>query len=78
MQTLKGAFRQKALQRCLLGHVGCDGARLSSSAAVAAAQASSTAVSGKAPLMKDFLVYRWDPEKPHKPAYKTYKVDLNR
>lgn len=77
MQTLKGAFRQKALQRCLFGRVGWDGSRVSSSAAVAAAQASTTPVTGKAPLMKEFLVYRWDPEKPHKPAYKSYKVDVN-
>ena len=29
-------------------------------------------------LMKEFQVYRWDPEKPsEKPRLQTYKVDLN-
>lgn len=39
--------------------------------------AASTATSGKAVLEKEFLVYRWDPEKDGPPEYKSYKVDLN-
>lgn len=28
-------------------------------------------------LEKEFLVYRWSPEKPDEPTYKSYKVDIN-
>ncbi len=36
------------------------------------------ATESKAPLMKKFQVYRWDPEKPtEKPRMQTYNVDLN-
>ena len=41
----------------------------------AAAAAGSSA--GKPVMEKEFLVYRWDPEKSDKPEYKSYKVDLN-
>lgn len=36
------------------------------------------ATASKEPMMKEFQVYRWDPEKPsEKPRLQTYKVDLN-
>ncbi|KAG8859977.1 succinate dehydrogenase complex, subunit B [Serendipita sp. 405] len=34
--------------------------------------------SAKAPLVKEFKIYRWDPEQPEqKPRLQSYKVDLN-
>eukprot|EP00884_Botryococcus_braunii_P009143 jgi/Botrbrau1/1822/Bobra.146_1s0020.1 len=34
-------------------------------------------VSSKAPLYRDFQIYRWHPDLPDKPKYQTYKVDIN-
>lgn len=43
----------------------------------ATAAGESKANTAKPVLDKEFLVYRWDPEKEGAPEYKTYKVDLN-
>jgi hypothetical protein len=32
----------------------------------------------KSPLLKEFQIYRFDPEKDEKPSYKSYRVDINR
>jgi hypothetical protein len=32
----------------------------------------------KPPLLKEFQLYRFDPEKDDKPYYKTYRVDINK
>lgn len=32
----------------------------------------------KPPLLKEFQLYRFDPEKDEKPYYKTYRVDINK
>jgi hypothetical protein len=45
-------------------------------AATAAAEAK-VVNTNKPVLEKEFLVYRWDPEREGAPEYKTYKVDLN-
>lgn len=45
---------------------------------LAATAAAETKVNTNKPVLeKEFLVYRWDPEKESAPEYKTYKVDLN-
>jgi hypothetical protein len=45
---------------------------------LAATAAAETKVNTKKTVLeKEFLVYRWDPEKEGAPEYKTYKVDLN-
>ena len=41
------------------------------------AAAASAGGSGKPVAEKEFLVYRWDPEREAQPEYKSYKVDLN-
>lgn len=53
---------------------------VSTSQSDSAAQAAPAATPGtKPPLMKDFQVYRWDPDTPDaKPKYVSYKVDINR
>lgn len=54
-------------------------ASVSTSQADAAAQAAPAATPGtKPPLMKEFQVYRWDPDTPDaKPKYVSYIVDIN-
>jgi hypothetical protein len=47
---------------------------LTRAAASAAGGASSTS---KPIVEKEFLVYRWDPEREGQPQYQSYKVDLN-
>lgn len=37
-----------------------------------------TAAAQKAPLYKDFKIYRWSPDTGEKPHYQTYKVDINK
>lgn len=51
-------------------------ATVTSTTAVSAAPAA--AVAGKTPLLKDFQLYRFDPENDAKPYYKTYRVDVNK
>jgi succinate dehydrogenase (ubiquinone) iron-sulfur subunit len=36
------------------------------------------AMASKPPLMKEFQIYRWNPDSPEKPKYTSYKVDINR
>jgi hypothetical protein len=44
----------------------------------AAASAAGSASSASKPAAeKEFLVYRWDPEREGQPQYQSYKVDLN-
>lgn len=52
-------------------------ARGAASAAATGAGQAASAPAAKAPAPKDFLVYRWDPERPDKPAYEKYTVDVN-
>ena len=61
------------LPRLVLQHRQvASGARLNSSAAPAAAAAD------KAPRIKKFSIYRWDPDSPgQKPRMQEYEVDLN-
>lgn len=52
----------------------------SSEAAQAAAQASKKAAAGgsaKAPLYKEFQIYRWNPDSQEPPKYASYQVDIN-
>jgi len=35
-------------------------------------------MASKPPLMKEFQIYRWNPDSPEKPKYTSYKVDINR
>ena len=42
------------------------------------ASAAAAPVAGKTPLLKDFQLYRFDPENDAKPYYKTYRVDINK
>jgi hypothetical protein len=37
-----------------------------------------TAASQKPVLLKEFQIYRWNPDEPEKPKYASYKVDINR
>lgn len=61
---------------------GMLGAMISTSsegiAAQAAGAASAQAAPRKAPLMKEFQIYRWNPDSSDKPSYMSYKVDINR
>lgn len=59
------------------GRVSSLRAFLSSNGSLGETNAYATA-SGKPALEKEFLIYRWDPERNEKPKYQTYKVDLNR
>ena len=45
--------------------------------AVAAASSRASSSTGKPVMEKEFLVYRWDPERESQPQYQSYKVDLN-
>ena len=42
------------------------------------ASASTATATSKPPLLKEFQLYRFDPEKDEKPYYKTYRVDINK
>jgi len=46
-------------------------------AAAVPAAASASAFAAKPALMKEFLIYRWNPDDGQKPHYASYKVDLN-
>lgn len=79
MHSLK-MMRGEGLHRLLgqlAGQTGKNVVRISGTAAVEAQPAAAVAGNAKPPLMKEFLVYRWDPEKTDKPTYKSYQVDLN-
>ena len=43
----------------------------------AAATVAAATGSTKPVAEKEFLVYRWDPERESQPQYQSYKVDLN-
>lgn len=49
-------------------------ARVSTTSAARNAQASMA----KPSMMKEFQLYRFDPEKDEKPYYKSYQVDINK
>ena len=55
-------------------------AGVSTSGADSAPEPSAVALAGSKPvMMKEFQVYRWDPDTPDaKPNYVSYKVDINR
>lgn len=42
-----------------------------------AAQPAAQPAAAKPVLMKEFQIYRWNPDAPDKPHYKSYKVDIN-
>ena len=48
-----------------------------SEALSAAPAAASTSKPAKAPLYKEFQLYRWSPETDDKPKYVSYQVDIN-
>ncbi|GMH43622.1 hypothetical protein BSKO_11544 [Bryopsis sp. KO-2023] len=78
---LSGLFRGSALGRGvqkLPSILGSEGpARVFATGVPVAQAAAATATGNKPSLLKEFLVYRWDPDTPDKPAYKSYKVDIN-
>ena len=53
------------------------GTQLPALARAAASASASASISGKPVVEKEFLVYRWDPEREGQPQYQSYKVDLN-
>lgn len=55
-----------------------DGLRIAATtlSSTAAAQATPS-VRPSGPLMKEFQLYRFDPENDEKPYYKSYRVDVN-
>jgi hypothetical protein len=53
------------------------GSQLPALARAAAAAAGSASTSSKPIVEKEFLVYRWDPEREGQPKYQSYKIDLN-
>lgn len=61
---------------------GTLGAMISTSSAALADQGHGAgavkAMASKPPLMKEFQIYRWNPDSSDKPAYQSYKVDINR
>lgn len=64
-------------QRCLeLPEVSRLAATAVSTSALASAPATVNAT-GKPELIREFQIYRWDPDKDPKPRYETYKVDIN-
>ena len=63
---------QALIRRC--SQLGSQLPAVTRAAASAAVSASS---SGKPAVEKEFLVYRWDPEREGQPQYQSYKIDLN-
>ena len=49
----------------------------SSSEALQAAKPASGPAASKAPLYKEFQLYRWNPDTDDKPKYVSYQVDIN-
>ena len=47
------------------------------STSLPAAQAAASAAAVKEPLLREFQVYRWDPDTGAKPHYDSYKIDIN-
>ena len=43
-----------------------------------AASARNVVTAQKPPLLKEFQLYRFNPEQDEKPFYKTYRVDINK
>ncbi len=83
MLTALSALRRSVQPACgILSQTGClqqlQNITTGSSASEPAAATETLAAARKAPLMKEFLIYRWNPEEPDKPRYESYNVDINR
>lgn len=57
---------------------GALAALISTTSEVSQAQAAAATQSAKPALVKQFEIYRWNPDSPDKPKYQSYKVDINR
>jgi succinate dehydrogenase (ubiquinone) iron-sulfur subunit len=60
----------------LLPSISAAGLRIVTTSAAVGVEAAA-APSSKSPMMKEFQVYRWDPDNAGKPDYKSYNVDIN-
>eukprot|EP00877_Chromochloris_zofingiensis_P009897 jgi/Chrzof1/5160/Cz15g13230.t1_SDH2[v5.2] len=56
---------------------GALAALISTTSEVSQAQAAAATQSAKPALVKQFEIYRWNPDSPDKPKYQSYKVDIN-
>lgn len=78
MLSLLGSLRRGAQlfpRATLVSLISTSTEALQAQAVVAKA---ATTPSGKPPLMKEFQVYRWNPDnEDQKPVYKSYQVDIN-
>lgn len=64
--------------RIITGHEACDTAQPSRIITTSSHEPSAApATNAKPQLLKEFLVYRWDPDAGAKPRYDSYKVDIN-
>lgn len=64
--------------RIITGHEACDMSQPSRIITTSSHEpAAAPATAAKPQLLKEFLVYRWDPDTGAKPRYDSYKVDIN-
>lgn len=64
--------------RIITGHEACDMSQPSRVITTSSHEpAAAPATAAKPQLLKEFLVYRWDPDTGAKPRYDSYKVDIN-
>ena len=80
MQALGHALREgkSLLPRLLPALTATQSRVLATTAAHPAAQQAEAASSSGDALLRDFQIYRWDPETGGKPRYENYSVDINR
>lgn len=57
--------------------LGAAVCRVTTSAASEAPAAASAAPSQKGAVLREFQIYRWDPDREDKPVYQSYNVDIN-
>lgn len=84
MLALLGGAARRAGQDAFLAHPGALTAFISTTSealsAAGAPKAGASASKGpaaKAPLYKEFQIYRWNPDGSEKPKYVSYQVDIN-
>lgn len=74
MRALSSVLRRQ--QQLLSGGQGAALARITTTVPKDAAPAAAAAAS-KPEMLKEFMVYRWNPDDGAKPSYESYKIDIN-
>ncbi len=82
LPVLSGGLRRsaQALQPGILSafvSTTTESLNAAATASSASAATSSKPVLGKAPLYKEFQIYRWNPDSDEKPKYVSYQIDIN-